>query len=1115
MKRFRKIVAYFLVLTMVVTLSPVTEKATNVEAATAVNGFHVSGTKLLDANGNEFIMRGINHAHTWYKNETPIALRAMAAAGCNTVRLVLSNGVQWNKDDLSSVKSLIDQCKNLNMIAVLEVHDATGKTSHDDLLKAADYFVEMKDAIIGNEAYVIVNIANEWEGNWTTLNWQNGYVKAIKRLREAGIKNTIMVDAAGWGQYPAAIALGGKKVLEADELGNTMFSTHMYEYAGGSASVVKSNINSIESKGLCQVIGEFGWKHSNGDVAEETIMSYCEEKGIGYMAWSWKGNSGGVEYLDLANDWAGTSLSDWGNDVVNGPNGLKATSKTCSVFTGAAPTKTPEASKEPTSEPTSTPTIAPSTVVPTSVAPTSEAPVVSNKPEVTPEVVVPEGGVNLFTGSLSATSWTNVLELTTVKDGGTFDSSMIKKDGYFTVEYTGDKDQFELVFQSWSGGAGWAEVKSANSTKTAAGTYVSKITYQDIVSVYGDKFDALDRLYVKTTNGSIVLKSLNYFGKETSSTPSTPIVSVAPSKVPEETKEPSKEPTKEPSVEPTKAPTKTPTPEESKEPVVSVVPSTTAPATGDFATFFDGSKKVGAWQTALEIATVKNGGSLNPSIITDKSELQVTYTGTKDSIQVIYQSWTGGTGWAVVKPGNIVVNADGSYTAVFDYATVTNVYESSFDLLDRVYVQTQNGDIVLKKVAYVTEGSAPIVTTKAPEPSVEPSKTPEPSVEPSKTPEPSVEPSKTPEPSNTPAVSEEPGQLKEATYQASAENVKVIGRTYVDANGQRWITNTTSGIEFTFTGSKVAVTIVGDFLATGGSEANQARIAMYVDGERVVDDMVDDAEKTYEIVTDSNVAAHTVKVLKLSESASATVAIKDITVTAVGGIKPTANKAHRIEFIGDSITCGYGIDDEVKEHTFKNSTEDGSKTYAYKTAMALDADYSTISVSGIGVVSNYTSAGVKNDENVMPLYYDKVGYSWSAFGDWQSPAKLDWDFDQFQPEAIVINLGTNDSSYVAGDATRQAEFVEAYVAFIKKIRANNPNATIFCTLGIMGADLYPQIKEAVAIYTAQTGDKNVTSMQFDQQNMNDGLCVDWHPSEKTNTKAAAKLTAYMKEVMGW
>ena len=100
---------------------------------------------------------------------------------------------------------------------------------------------------------------------------------------------------------------------------------------------------------------------------------------------------------------------------------------------------------------------------------------------------------------------------------------MITKDGYFTAEYTGDKDAFELVFQSWSGGAGWAEVMSSQSTVNASGNYLSKISYSDIVSVYGDKFDALDRLYVKTTNGSIVLKSFDYVTGS-----SKPAQSVAP-----------------------------------------------------------------------------------------------------------------------------------------------------------------------------------------------------------------------------------------------------------------------------------------------------------------------------------------------------------------------------------------------------------------------------------------------------------------------------------------------------------------------------------------------------------------------------------------------------------
>lgn len=55
---------------------------------------------------------------------------------------------------------------------------------------------------------------------------------------------------------------------------------------------------------------------ANGaDVDEYTIMQYCTEKGIGYAAWSWKGNSGIDTPLDMAVDWEGSSLSDWGNYV--------------------------------------------------------------------------------------------------------------------------------------------------------------------------------------------------------------------------------------------------------------------------------------------------------------------------------------------------------------------------------------------------------------------------------------------------------------------------------------------------------------------------------------------------------------------------------------------------------------------------------------------------------------------------------------------------------------------------------------------------------------------------------------------------------------------------------
>lgn len=315
--------------TMAVTTTAGEEAATE----TPAKGFYIDGTKLYDANGNEFIMRGINHAHTWFKDELNTAIPAIAATGANTVRIVLSNGYQWNKDSLESIVEIIQLCKEYKLVAVLEVHDGTGKNEASVLEGIVDYWLEMKDALIGNEAYVILNIANEWFGDWSEKDWAEAYISQIPRIREAGIENLIMVDSAGWGQYPMSIAKRGVDVLAADPMGNTMFSIHMYGSAGGTEKVIKRNIDNVQKQGLCVCIGEFGYDHSDGDVKEEYIMQYCTEIGVGYLGWSWKGNGGGVEYLDIANEWDGSVLSaDWGENLVNGEYGIKNTSEICSVF---------------------------------------------------------------------------------------------------------------------------------------------------------------------------------------------------------------------------------------------------------------------------------------------------------------------------------------------------------------------------------------------------------------------------------------------------------------------------------------------------------------------------------------------------------------------------------------------------------------------------------------------------------------------------------------------------------------------------------------------------------------------------------------------------------------
>ncbi len=353
----------------------------------------------------------------------------------------------------------------------------------------------------------------------------------------------------------------------------------------------------------------------------------------------------------------------------------------------------------------------------------------------------------------------------------------------------------------------------------------------------------------------------------------------------------------------------------------------------------------------------------------------------------------------------------------------------------------------------------------------------------------------------------------ETVYKANYDNVKAIGRTYF-SDDKLYCALSGTGAEFSFTGTKCSVTVSGDSTALGGAAQadNQTRIGIYVNGERKIDDMIDDYQKTYDVFSSDQPEDVTVSIVKLSESPMSTFSIKEIAVTGTE-ISPTADKDVLIEFIGDSITCGYGADDPNKDSHFSTKTEDVTKAYAYKTAQNLGADYSMVSFSGYGIISGYTTGDKKISAQTVPQYYTKLGYTWSANGNFK-PSDLEWDFSKRQPDLIVVNLGTNDDSYTQNDADKQAEYSAAYTEFLKTIREKNPDAKILCTLGVMGDRLFPSVQKAVDDYSAETGDKNISTMKFDVQDPADGYSADWHPSITTHDKAAEKLTAEIKSLLG-
>ncbi|WP_324787890.1 cellulase family glycosylhydrolase [Streptomyces sp. H51] len=299
-------------------------------------GLHISDGRLVEGNGNDFVMRGVNHAHTWYPGRTRQSLADIKALGANTVRVVLADGHRWSANSAADVADVVAQCKANRLICVLEVHDTTGygeDSAAGTLDQAADYWIGLKDVLAGQEDYIVVNIGNEPWGNTDPAGWTAPTVAAVKKLRAAGLAHTLMVDAPNWGQdWQGVMRAQARSVHDADSTGNLIFSIHMYSVFD-TAQEITDYLNAFVDAELPILIGEFGGPADQwGDPDEDTMMAAAERLNLGYLAWSWSGNTDPV--LDLATGFDATRLSSWGVRVFNGPDGIARTAKEASVYAG-------------------------------------------------------------------------------------------------------------------------------------------------------------------------------------------------------------------------------------------------------------------------------------------------------------------------------------------------------------------------------------------------------------------------------------------------------------------------------------------------------------------------------------------------------------------------------------------------------------------------------------------------------------------------------------------------------------------------------------------------------------------------------------------------------------
>ena len=220
---------------------------------------------------------------------------------------------------------------------------------------------------------------------------------------------------------------------------------------------------------------------------------------------------------------------------------------------------------------------------------------------------------------------------------------------------------------------------------------------------------------------------------------------------------------------------------------------------------------------------------------------------------------------------------------------------------------------------------------------------------------------------------------------------------------------------------------------------------------------------------------------------------------------PPAAPDRRIEVIGDSISTGYGNEGPGAACGYVNSQQNEYLAYGAITARNLDAEHTTIAWSGKTLYE-------------MREYFDKALPGRGELGA-DSPK---WDFSHYQPHAVVLNVGTNNFALIDPGEKR---FVELYLALFAKVRAAYPKAFVVCALGSMLSDVYPEGRhnltqarkymKVVMHKLEESGEKLAAFLEFPEQNHADGLGCGFHPSLKTHKLMSDRLTAMLKERMGW
>ncbi len=327
--------------------------------------------------------------------------------------------------------------------------------------------------------------------------------------------------------------------------------------------------------------------------------------------------------------------------------------------------------------------------------------------------------------------------------------------------------------------------------------------------------------------------------------------------------------------------------------------------------------------------------------------------------------------------------------------------------------------------------------------------------------------------------------------ETTAANVNSFDSTYVNSFGRAYVKWGNLSLEHVAAGVELA--IVGSSLKMTAKATSKSYIRVFVDGSEIGERIQIDSEQS-EITVATGLANdyHKIRIVKSTELFDDQISISSFAAEKFA--LPPSKGNIKIEFIGDSIAAGYGVLGRNGENRTKENS-DGSLGFAYRTAQKLNADYSIVAAQGICAKVNQW----RDDWTMYDLYPYKT-----VANDAYSQKKYDFSFN---PDLIVLELGTNEATYISEkDRSYGLRFESDYADMLRLIRSENAAARIICVYGMMGEN--SEISEGIKNAIAEIGDERISYAAF--QTGSSG--VQSHPSVEEQNGFAESLASIIRDM---